>query len=87
LNIDPVAERISHVERQVLFIYSGTQSPRVEKIAEFDHTFPIPYWISRLSTIHGHTSSVRDWPNPELFAAGHALPERQINELPFENFL
>lgn len=27
------------------------------------------------------------WPNPELSAAGHALPESQINELPFENFL
>jgi hypothetical protein len=27
------------------------------------------------------------WPDPEPFTAGHALPESQINELPFENFL
>ena len=32
-------------------------------------------------------TTVRRWPNPEIFAAGHALPESQINELPFENFL
>lgn len=27
------------------------------------------------------------WPNPELSAAGHARPESQLVELPFENFL
>ncbi|WP_188131183.1 hypothetical protein [Paraburkholderia panacisoli] len=32
-------------------------------------------------------ANVGNWPNPELSAAGHALPESQINELPFENFL
>jgi hypothetical protein len=44
-------------------------------------------WNGRSGDNANAQANGREWPNPELFAAGHARPESQINEPPFDTFL